>query len=237
MAYVYQHRRNDTNEIFYIGIGTRKDRAKSKRTRNKWWSAIERKHGITAEILFDDVDIKQAKQIEKYLIAYYGRADLGLGKLVNMTDGADGVYNLSKEQKDKMRTRLGKTPWNKGVPMSKESKDKLSKSLKGRVSPRKGVVVSEESRRKMSEAAKRRVSSFKGKHHTDESIKKLKEINQVYTYYQYDETGKLFNTYNSLSDASESTKINRSNIYRASKGERLSAGGYVWKREKIKITE
>jgi hypothetical protein len=47
MAVVYQHKRNDTNEIFYIGIGRSKDRAGKKTNRNKYWHSIVNKFGFT----------------------------------------------------------------------------------------------------------------------------------------------------------------------------------------------
>jgi len=99
MAIVYQHRRNDTNDIFYIGIGDgNRDRHKSKSGRNKHWKNIVNKYGYTIELLFTDVTIEEARQIEMYLIKYYGRADLGLGNLVNMTDG--GELNTGLVQSD-----------------------------------------------------------------------------------------------------------------------------------------
>ena len=44
--------------------------------------------------------------------------------------------------------------WNKGIPCSQETKDKLSKANKGKVSPRKGVKLSEETKQKLSESHK-----------------------------------------------------------------------------------
>lgn len=45
MPYVYKHIRLDTNEIFYIGIGSDKKhlRAYSQRGRNKMWKEIVKK--------------------------------------------------------------------------------------------------------------------------------------------------------------------------------------------------
>lgn len=143
MAIVYQHKRNDTGEIFYIGIGTRKDRANSKASRSDWWNAIESKYGRTVEVLFEDVDIQQAKFIEKYLISYYGRKDSTTwGQLVNMTDGADGCYNHSNEVRKKMGEKnIGRQSWNKGHKWSQEVKDKMSKAKLGKPKQLKSIVV------------------------------------------------------------------------------------------------
>lgn len=93
MAVIYQHRRKDTNEVFYIGIGYNKKRAYIY-GRNPHWNGIVDKYGYEVDILIDGCDYEEAKEIEIGMIADYGRADLGLGALVNMTDGGDGVTRI-----------------------------------------------------------------------------------------------------------------------------------------------
>ena len=48
MAYIYKHTRNDTNEVFYIGIGSGKTykRAYKKIGRSKFWNNIVKKTSI-----------------------------------------------------------------------------------------------------------------------------------------------------------------------------------------------
>ncbi len=113
---VYQHRRNDTGEIFYIGIGKRQKRAYAKANRSKRWGAITNKHGYSVEILLENVSRTEAIYSEMYLISFYGRMDLGTGRLVNMTDGGDGRENIivSKE------TRIKLSTGNKGRKFSQE---------------------------------------------------------------------------------------------------------------------
>lgn len=125
MVVVYQHKRLDTNDIFYIGIGNKK-RPYQIRSRNKHWKNIVKKHGYEVEILFTDLNWQEACDIEKYLIKYYGRKDLKLGKLVNMTDGGNGSINriVSKEE----RLRISKLF--KGKTQNEEWIYKRSKSLK-----------------------------------------------------------------------------------------------------------
>lgn len=127
MSVVYRHIRLDKNEPFYIGIGKKVNRAYSKAQRNRYWEFIVDKHGYRVEIVCDDVDYKTAKQIEKYLIAYYGRKDLGLGTLVNMTDGGDGCANHKPTEETRLKMRNARL----GKKMSKESKLKTSKARKG----------------------------------------------------------------------------------------------------------
>jgi hypothetical protein len=88
MAIVYQHRRKDTNEIFYIGIGEEKKRAYVY-GRNPHWNRLVDKHGYEVEILHENLTLEEACKIETKLIKEIGRADLKLGPLTNLTDGGD----------------------------------------------------------------------------------------------------------------------------------------------------
>jgi hypothetical protein len=145
MAIVYEHRRLDTNEVFYIGIGSNKKRAYSTYKRSKLWHNIVNKVGYTVNITHNDILWDEACAIEKYLISFYGRRDLGLGTLINMTDGGDGRFGsiVSQETRDKMsRSRKGQNTWTKqyikdGIVnvkrvLTPEYKKKISDSLKGR---------------------------------------------------------------------------------------------------------
>lgn len=131
MAIVYKHTRNDTNEIFYIGIGTFKKRMFEKIGRNIYWHNIVKKYGYDTEIIRENLSWEIACKEEIRLIKKYGRKDLGLGNLVNMTNGGEGIP---------------------GVIRSEQTCKKISESLKGH-------VVSDISRKKMSEAGKDKIFS------------------------------------------------------------------------------
>jgi hypothetical protein len=90
MAIVYVHRRKDSNEVFYVGMGKYKSRSEKKTNRNKYWHNIVNKHGYTKEIVLSGVTWDEAINEEIRLISEYGRKDKGKGKLVNMTRGGDG---------------------------------------------------------------------------------------------------------------------------------------------------
>jgi hypothetical protein len=131
MAIVYTHSKPN-GDIFYIGIGVSKKRAKSKYGRNRYWKNTVNKYGYDINILIDGVDYKTAKQIEIYLISYYGRKDLGRGNLVNMTDGGEGYRNMNNEEKKKRSIRLSEYNKNtKDYSFTKDIKykDKMRKSL------------------------------------------------------------------------------------------------------------
>ena len=138
MAVVYQHRRLDTNEIFYVGIelDTEKQKAKGYRSkvknkRSNLWKNITSKTEYNIEIVCNDVDNKTAKQIETYLIYYYGRRDLGLGNLANHTNGGEGItgYKFTKESRDK------RSESRKGFKHSQSTKNKIGKIHLGRKRP------------------------------------------------------------------------------------------------------
>ena len=100
MAVVYQHKRNDTNEIFYIGIGNDCTRAGKRANRNEEWHKIDKKYGFKWEVLIANISRNEAFDIEKGLISYYGRKDLGTGQLVNQTKGGDGCPTKELEYRE-----------------------------------------------------------------------------------------------------------------------------------------
>jgi hypothetical protein len=88
--YVYAHLKADTLEPFYVGEGHGR-RAWSPYGRSKHWNAVKHKHGIVVMIAQDDMMEAIAFELERNLIARIGRKDLGLGPLVNHTNGGEGT--------------------------------------------------------------------------------------------------------------------------------------------------
>jgi hypothetical protein len=68
--YVYVHRRNDTNKIFYIGNGTG-DRYKTTASRNKQWKQIVESVGFTPSIILGNLTKEDALEIESLLIEMF----------------------------------------------------------------------------------------------------------------------------------------------------------------------
>jgi hypothetical protein len=97
MAIVYQHRRKDTGEIFYIGIGKDIRRAYSTDGRNTRWQEIVSESGYNVEILLEEIERGEAQGWEKYLIGIYGREDKETGILSNKTAGGEGANEGSTE--------------------------------------------------------------------------------------------------------------------------------------------
>ncbi len=147
MAYVYQHIRLDTNEIFYVGIskGKKYNRAYLKVRRNSYWTNIINKTQYKIEIIKDNISWEEACVIEKELITKYGRKDNNTGILANMTDGGEGKVNViyTEEQKEKLKNQfknLERTDsWKNNIKLvktgskhSEETKKKISQSNKGK---------------------------------------------------------------------------------------------------------
>jgi len=93
MYTVYQHRRNDTNEIFYIGIAGYPSRPYDTSQRNIGWKNIYNKHGRKVEILLTGLTHEDACVIEIKLIAFYGRKHLR-GQLCNLSAGGEGSAGI-----------------------------------------------------------------------------------------------------------------------------------------------
>ena len=126
MAVLYRHIRLDKNVPFYVGIGDSEKRAYNKINRTKIWKNIS-KRGYEVEILFRDLTWEQAIEKEKEFIALYGRRDLGLGPLVNLTDGGEGAIGYRHSEEVKKKCRLVSI----GRKHTEEEKRKMSEASRG----------------------------------------------------------------------------------------------------------
>lgn len=168
--YLYRHIRLDTNEVFYIGIGSKPiwnssdfekmyARAFNFTKRNKFWKRIVNKTNYKVEILLESDDYEFIKSKEIEFIKLYGRRDLSLGKLVNMTNGGEGSngFRHSPETIEKLKNRK----------MSEKNKERM-RNIKGENHPCFGKKLNEEHKKKISEAHKGK-TNFLGKHHSEET--------------------------------------------------------------------
>lgn len=165
--YTYCHIRKDTGKIFYIGKGS-KNRYKDKNHRSKWWKNISNKTEIECVILAHWNTEQEAFDHEKFLISCVP----DLCNLTDGGEGVSG-FKRSKESREK-RSAIAKqwhrdNPemakiWSKnrrvppvsdlhkerlrklreGVPLSQETKQKISKASVGKKKPDKfGRIISE----------------------------------------------------------------------------------------------
>ena len=173
--YTYAFLREDRTP-YYIGKGKGN---RAYRRRDKGIKPPKDKSKIL--ILKQNLTEEESFRHEVYMIAMFGRKDLGTGILHNRTNGGDGVSGavVSDETRRKMSEAL------KGKPRSKEIRRKMSEAHKGKThseksrrnmsESQKGKTFSEETKRKLSEAKK-------GKTHSEETKRKLSEAKKGKTF-------------------------------------------------------
>lgn len=123
--YTYAYLREDRTP-YYIGKG------KGNRAYRKHKGEVNLPKDKSRIILLkQNITEEEAFKHEIYMIGVFGRKDLGTGILHNKTNGGEGIS---------------------GLFISKEHKEKISKSLKGR-------IFTEEHRKKLSEAGKNKTFS------------------------------------------------------------------------------
>jgi len=144
MAILYRHIRLDKNVPFYIGIGKTESRAYSRAYRNTHWKGIVNKYGYEVEIIMTDLTLEEAYEKEREFIKLYGRADLGQGTLCNLTDGGEGLINLSPEAKERIRLA------SKNKIVSEETRKRISIAKKGSPGHWTGKKRSQETKDKVS---------------------------------------------------------------------------------------
>jgi len=150
---IYQHRRADNGQIFYVGKASNPYRKLKTQNRNsRWHEIVNEAGGFTAEEIVSNVDEDLSLLAEQEYIDKLKK--LGL-PICNLTTGGQGRsgWNPSEEtRKIWSEQRKGRVPHNKGnkkpvVVKTQEEKDeikriraeKVSKAFKGKEPWNKGL--------------------------------------------------------------------------------------------------
>jgi hypothetical protein len=147
--YTYAYLREDRTP-YYIGKG------KGNRAYRKYKGEIKLPKDKSRIIfLKQNITEEEAFKHEIYMIAVFGRKDLGTGILRNKTNGGEG--NSGWKMPDETKQKIGKI--HKGKNLSKEHKDIIINSRKGRVNSKEhneliakaitGITRSKETRDKI----------------------------------------------------------------------------------------
>lgn len=205
---VYKHT-NIINGKVYIGI-TRQT------VQNRWrvggkgyigqnfYKAIK-KYGwdnFKHEIVKQDLSCDEAEQLEKSLIIQYKANEREYGYNIDIGGGA--IREISIETRAKMsKARLGKTPWNKGLPCPAEIRQRVSEANKGK-------------------------KYTLGYHHTEEARRKMREKSaNARAIYSIDKAGNK-TVYNSMVEAAQSTGIDKTVISHICRGKQKQSKGYIF---------
>ena len=159
--YTYAYLREDGTP-YYIGKG--KDKRCFIKGKNECINLPKDKSKII--FLKKNLIEEEAFKHEKYMIAIFGRKDLGTGILRNLTNGGEGLSGLiwSEKHKEKIsKSQKGKNNSFYGKNHSEETKKKLSKAFSGKNHPQYGKTISEEHKIKLSEVHKGKIPWNKGK--------------------------------------------------------------------------
>jgi hypothetical protein len=176
--YTYAYLREDRTP-YYIGKGE-KDRIYKK------GKGEVKPPKAKSRIIFlkQNLTEEEAFRHEKYMIAVFGRKDLGTGILRNRTNGGEGSSGAihTPETRAKISAAMkGKNSPNYGKTLSPETKAKLSAAQKGKTlstetkakisAAQKGKTLSPETKAKMSAAKKDTSRSLETRVKISESLK------------------------------------------------------------------
>lgn len=163
--------------------------------------------GFIHEILYENISKEEAEQIEFDLVNLYNSANIDYG--YNRNNGGHGIGKMSEQTKKKISQS------NTGKKRTPEQKKHMSDIA---------LKMSDEHKKKISEAHMGAEPWNKGKIYTEEQKDKVK--GNTYCAVLCVETGIV---YKSMSYVQRQLNIYASNINKACKNPKRTAGGFHWR--------
>lgn len=190
------------------------------------------------EIIADNLTREEADNFEKLLISKLNTTNSKYG--YNCMDGGSHGSHSEATRKKISESLKGENAYWYGKHLSESARKKLSDAHKGK-------TLSEETKRKIGEANSGEKHWNYGKHPSEETIRKFRESRKgkavstdnhnARKISQYDKQGNLVKIWGCMKDASRDLEIDYRNIYRCCKGERKTAGGFIWRYYEDELTE
>lgn len=207
--FLYYHVRPDIEQVFYVGIGSHQRKWKHARTYTKasrnihWRRIVEKCNGeFIVKIFYDNLTKEQAIEAECMFIEIFGRSDLGIGSLCNLTKGGEGVFELSISSRLKIsKAMTGKNNHQYGKKHSEQWRKDMSEKMKGENNHNYGKPLSDYQKEINRNAQK-------GRQKTQE------EKNKIYSKTRKKVSDSLGNVFDSLTDAAVYYKVSLSTINR-----------------------
>jgi hypothetical protein len=241
MAYLYRHIRLDKNEVFYIGIAEKKnkkfksfkiefERAFQKICRNIHWKRIVKKTKYEVEIMLDELTWEEACKKETEFIHLYGRKDLGLGPLVNMTDGGDGSPGHIRTA-EAIAKSVANTDYSKIHTPEIHAKRAATTDFSYLSDPELIAKRVANTNYKDPARIEKLRKSVLNKNHPWRTKKGRKKCNENHKkpIIQYNRKGEFVKEWKSAKDASIKLKIGNQSIGLCCRGKAKTAYGYIWK--------
>lgn len=220
--YIYAHINIGNNEIFYIGLG--KGRRAYMKNRNKFWKSYTSKYpNYKILMLENNLALEEAKEFEIEYIGNIGRRDLGLGTLVNLTNGGDGSngYKHTNESKEKISLNCKGIQNRLGTKASEITKLKNAENARNR-------IWSEESRNKIS-LAKMGNKYMLGKKRSEETKNKMRLSQKNKSVLMFDLNNVFIEEYSSIHECAAKNNTKPTQISRVCNGMRRKFKNKIFK--------